>query len=463
MIQMNDDRTTVVLYTCGVCNLNCRYCTIDKNPILKDIDNLLGESFEGDYYYNRIKEYFPRKDQLKRLETWGGEPFLKMERIYPLVHKLINYYPYFNEMFSSTNFAYDGWIDKFMGLMNCFKAHPKRQFKYDLQLSVDGPEYINDNNRGHGVTKKCIENFNKLIDIIEQGNFPDNVKLCFMLKGTWDTDCIHKLNNKEKLIEFFQFYESAYMDRVHKLNNPNISIIESIPNTAVPAPVTQEDGKIFAQLVQKCREIEGENLIHHYFKYYRRITPFTDGKCSNCLSYCGIRHNCGSGSTMLGLLPHNMVSACHEGFVQMVEKYKEYANIRSDKELTVQLDHFLTEHPVPMCMSDEGYLIHEKKMETYNNLNSTAQTATTVGMIIALAMSGQINKKYLNEYNALYAARYIATTTAYCIKNNYAVTGSFLLESVDLYKLLLNGALEYLTQGGTCYNGESTDNSNFSG
>ena len=132
MINFNSQRSAAVLYTCGICNLNCRYCTIDKNPVLKDIDNELEESFKGDYYFNRIKEYFPRKDQLKRVETWGGEPFLRMDRIYPLVHKLIEYYPYFREMFSSTNFSYDEWINQFMGLMNIFGAYPYRHFEYTL-------------------------------------------------------------------------------------------------------------------------------------------------------------------------------------------------------------------------------------------------------------------------------------------------------------------------------------------
>lgn len=49
---MEKNRTTVILYTAGVCNLNCRYCGIDKNPILKDIDEALAKSFEGDYYFD---------------------------------------------------------------------------------------------------------------------------------------------------------------------------------------------------------------------------------------------------------------------------------------------------------------------------------------------------------------------------------------------------------------------------
>ena len=33
-----------VFYTCGVCNLKCRYCQIDKSPILKKIDEALADS-----------------------------------------------------------------------------------------------------------------------------------------------------------------------------------------------------------------------------------------------------------------------------------------------------------------------------------------------------------------------------------------------------------------------------------
>ena len=61
MININDNREAAVVYPCGICNLNCRYCTIDKNPVLLDIDNELEESFKGDYYFNRIKEYFPEE------------------------------------------------------------------------------------------------------------------------------------------------------------------------------------------------------------------------------------------------------------------------------------------------------------------------------------------------------------------------------------------------------------------
>ena len=53
---MVKDRSTVIFYPATVCNLNCRYCSIDKNPALIQIDKILEESFKGDYYINFTKE-----------------------------------------------------------------------------------------------------------------------------------------------------------------------------------------------------------------------------------------------------------------------------------------------------------------------------------------------------------------------------------------------------------------------
>lgn len=455
MINFNEERCSAVVYTCGTCNLNCRYCLIDKNPALVEIDKQLEESFKGDYYFNRIKAYFPRRDQLQRLETWGGEPFLHMDRIYPLIHQLIDYYPYFSYMFSSTNFSYEGWIDQFMGLMNCFAQYPYRHFEYNLQLSVDGPPYINDANRGKGVTERCLKNFDKLVQQFKEDKFPKNVFLTISLKGTWDIDCIKKLNSKEKLIEFFRFYEDAYVDKIAELNMPDrVYCNLNIPNLALPSPATKENGIEFAQLVQKCREIEEENRVNPVFKYYQVITPLADMPCLTSVGYrCNGGHTCGSGSTLIGFLPHDIVSACHEGFTLLAENYKKAAMERKDSNLTVNINKFIDKQPVPMCLTDDQYAAYEKEMSNYK-IGSSARIATSVNMIIALAMAGEIEERYLNERDALAAATFMYANCAFCIKNNHTVSGSLTIEPVDSYKLLLNGALQYLTQGGLWY-GES--------
>ena len=444
MVLKNKERTTAILYTCGVCNLQCRYCGIDKNPVLKTIDEALEKSFEGDYYINRLKEYFG-KGQLKNIETWGGEPFLHMDRIYPLINQVIEYFPYFNNMYSSTNFSYPQWIDQVFGLFDQFGKYPHRDFHYCLQLSCDGPEYINDAGRGQGVTKRCLENFNKLVEELKNNRLPENVYLTITLKGTLDNDSIRKLCDKQKLIEYFQFYENNFIDKIRSLENDHIFMFTDIPNTAVPSPVTVEEGKIFAELCRLCREIEQENKSLKYFKYYEVITPFTSSICQNCLTYRYNYHTCGTGNSMVGFLPDNMLSTCHEGFTEFVEEYKKLAATSSrDMTSTITFDRFLADRGTKFCVDDEGYQEHERQMGLYNPEGTTARLATITNQILILAMAGQIEECYQDQSNALKAAIFIQSHTSYCIKDNYNKTGSISNVPIGTLKLLLNGAMKYI-------------------
>ena len=146
-------------------------------------------------------------------------------------------------------------------------------------------------------------------------------------------------------------------------------VCTSIPNTAVPAPTTKHDGEIFAELITKCKEIERENNSAHYFKYYNSITPFSGGGFCDCGTYNNNCFSCGTGSTIIGFLPHNMVSACHEGFTLLVDEYKEFAAKRSDQNLSVSLNHFFELHPTPMCLTDDQYIEHERKMNGTARMN----------------------------------------------------------------------------------------------
>lgn len=174
---------TAVLYSNGTCNLNCSYCNIDKNETLPLIDKKLEESYQDDYYFNQLKKYYKR-GQLKRIEIWGGETFFHMERLFPLFHQVIDYFPYFSQLYTSTNFSYTSWVDKVMATFNELGKHPLRRFQYQLQLSIDGPEEINDKNRGQGVTAKCIANYRNLIKKVKFEGIPKNVTVIVVLKPT---------------------------------------------------------------------------------------------------------------------------------------------------------------------------------------------------------------------------------------------------------------------------------------
>ena len=157
----NLKHTVLTLFPSAVCNLNCTYCNISKNKALIEIDKELEDFFnDPDYIMARVHKYF-EPCALTTLETWGGEPFLHMDRIYKVLPRLVEDYPYLQNFFSSTNFSFSNWIEQFFGLMQQFKQWPDRQFNYKLQISCDGPTELNDLGRGKGTTFKCLENYAK--------------------------------------------------------------------------------------------------------------------------------------------------------------------------------------------------------------------------------------------------------------------------------------------------------------
>lgn len=444
---MKRDRSVAVFYTCGTCNLKCRYCNIDKNPVLAKIDEKLAESFEGDYYINQLKKWFPNRDQLRKIETWGGEPFLHMERIYNLINQVIEYYPYYDEFFSSTNFSYPEWTEKVFGLTDQFAKYPERRFRFTLQLSMDGPEYINDPNRGKGVTQRCIDNFNKLIEEIPE-RLPDNVDMDIVFKQTLDNYSVKMLCDKEKIIEYFQFFENNFYIKINELMKPNVRMSCTVPNTAVPSPVTKMDGEIFAHFCSICNEIEEENIKNHYFRYYQSIMPYFGDRLPDSVGYEHCSLLCGSGTIMLCLLPDGLVSTCHEGFTALYEDYKKYAQSSNRTEDgTINFSAWVKDDGPVYVLDEERYLEHENFMGYFNQTYTTARMANMVALIRVLALSDQIDRKYMNEDEALRAAMFMGTHASYCIKDNYNTTGSHSLTPVGLFKLLLNGAKEQIEKG----------------
>lgn len=453
-MNINFNRSTAIFYTSGVCNLNCRYCSIDKNPVLKEIDAALAKSFEGDYYFEQLKKVFPDKTQLRRIETWGGEPFLYMERIHRVLHQIINYYPYFEEMFSSTNFSYDQWNNKVFELFKQFEQYPYRDFKFNLQLSCDGPEEMNDAGRGVGVTKKCLNNFNIFLKNLEEGKLPNNVFLDVSIKATMDINNLRKIDTKEKIISYYKFFEDNFIGPFLKVSEkiPNLSINFPVPNFAVPAPASIEDGKFFAEYCRMCREIEKENISEYrHFDYYKDITMFSSPPLMDSFSYeCG-GPLCGIGSRHIGLLPNNMFSTCHEGFTQYIEKYKEYEQHSNRKEYgSIRFDEFVDEQKLVFCLDEKSYDKFEKHMIFQGCSGSSAFLSSLTNQIVLMAMGKQIDERYIDIKEALKAAIFYCTEVAICAKENYYITGSMYLTDYGLLKLFLNGALDYIA-GDYCY------------
>lgn len=449
MVNKNLNRTRAILYTYGACNLKCKYCNIDKNPALYTIDKMLEDSFKDpNYYLKRFQDYF-EPWQLKRIECWGGEPFLGMHRIYDLIDKVIPAFPSFNEMFTSTNFSYPQWNQEFWGLMDVLAKHQERQFTFDLQLSCDGPQELNDRNRGIGTTEKCIQVFEQLTKELHSGKLADNIYLTIGFKPTLSTDNIRELQTKEAIIDYIKSFESNFLDKIITEDLPyNVKVECNLPNNASPSPITVELGLLMAKFLKLCNEIQsdidrGEKIFNHY----THVVPYCGIGLNNedvNLSFCDGCGCCGTGREFVGFLPDNLVTICNEGFTELIGDYNSEAatlNYRL-KDGVINFRQFINPEKSFMCLTDDEYAEYEKKIELYYTEGTTAKNATVATEIVALAIAGQIEEKYIDPFMASKVALILSRRFAYCIKDNYNVTGTMSLIPFGYLKLMLNGALQ---------------------
>ena len=437
---MISDRNTLILYSAATCNLNCSFCYIDKNPALDLIDNILEESFKSDYYNERIRKYFPDANQLKKLETWGGEPFLGMDRIHNVLRRIIETYPSFTDFFSSTNFTLPDHVDRIERLLQVFAEFPNRQFGVCLQLSLDGPEWANDKTRGAGSTEKFMNVLDEFCSRLPK-ILPQNVNMNLLMKGTMDLDILYMLNSLPKVVDYYSAYDNV-MDKIVSLGMSNVSIQPAQPNFASPSPITQKDGIQFARVCEFCRVIEGNWQEH--FKYHQKIIPFSNDLIpnnnmnDNNTGYRFKNYTCGTGYTNVGLLPGDLVSACHNGFTDIMEEYK--ANMINSPDSTLDPQLFAADTRSRFTMTDDEYETYERQMGCYNCEGTSARLTNIVSLINLLAHAGQIDSCYKDMQEAYAAGRWYQNHTSYCIRDNYMITGSLTMIPAAAIKLLFNGA-----------------------
>lgn len=446
---MVQERNTLILYTTATCNLNCIYCYIDKNPALVEIDNILDDSFKGDYYFNFTKEMFPDPNQLNRIEFWGGEPTLRLDRAIYTVKKIIEYYPNLHDFYMSTNFTNHKWNEQFFGFITALNEFKNRKFHFLLQLSIDGPKEINDVQRGKGVTDKFIIQFDRFIHEVNK-NPDSNVQITICFKPTLTSEIISKyLPSKDKIIEYYKFFEdfNDYFRQNIKVRSCTLEL--PIPNTATPSPHTKDDGIDFARFCCMCKEIMNENNNMQIFKYYSNIMPFVPANIPDYdnPSYCQSCGACGSGKFNVGLLPYHRISCCHNGFVNLISDYKK-RSMEADKSKKILDFKFFMDESNSMIQTVEGYKQYEKNVDFVYNLFSETKLANMAGAILLLAANDQIDKKYTSPKEAQKAALFVQQACAYCMRDNVSVTGSVALYPFGLLKLLLNGAREVIENYG---------------
>ena len=444
--------TTIILYDTALCNLNCRYCFISKNEAMLALDKEIAESFaDPNYYYNLAKEYTDSDlSQIKRIEVWGGEPLLYLERTYNFIEQIINTSSCFEEIVFSSNYCHNKVIPSLKGLVELFQKYPERKFKIVSQISCDGPPEINDLSRGQGVTQRILDNFYYLMENQYFLKDSTHIRISLTIKGTLDAISVKKFLSKDYNIYYYKYIEDNFFDKFEQYKNNYITLMLPKPNLAVPAEYTQEDGKILAQIVKLQREIEEENKVNKIFKYYKNITFFDRNRNfyyekEADYSYCG--GFCGTGIHSIGLLPNGQGCGCHRTFADYSLDYTSKFNqgIRNDSTIITSQDFANTNYLI--FHNKEEFDNHQRRMQTYYSSDcdicqSTALLSVQANELRTLAYCGLVEEKYKDIEIATGAVKTLTRNLPLCLVDNLINCHLPMSLSNYQFKLFCNGALE---------------------
>ena len=424
------------------CDLNCSYCYVGKeskryNPYN---DNIKQSIINGSFAKNIISSFKEFKEDIISIGCWGGEPTLNNNVFYILFKDLLQYFHNTTYILFSTN-GYSGIKNLKPFIDNTIKLSDEvdRNITLQIQFSLDGPDYITDNQRGLGVTAHVVNTFEDIIKYISSIKH-DNASFKFHLKPTLSMDIVKKLTCDENLLyEYFQFFDNIWENNKNNVIGDNFEVdFKAMPTLVSPAQQTQENGIIFSKFIHMISELD-ENMFMNY-KHPFFVQGFNNLRCIlnktqhfdflNTLGSCACGAGLGSYSTDI----YGNIYPCHRYFSESVILHEDKR--RTCEKYTTILD------------DDKNNKIN--KIKTINAMyenNSKSRKAFFDIIVMALARYGQIEKDYLVNSEKRSVLFYIIGEFL-CHYGRSEETKDLFIESTDYIKLFGNGALEELIKYG---------------
>lgn len=433
---INNKIKNLDIYFSADCNLNCKYCYIYKNKnILQNYNNLLRNSLENDKFFNNIKEKTINiKDNIESIGLWGAEPTLNSFYCKKFFNNMFNWFENLNKVFFSTNCIVGFFgIKPIIEIIEEYNRIYNRKISLEIQFSIDGPEWITDNNRGIGTTKAVL----KTIDdtILYCYNNLKLTKISTKVKPTLDGEIISKMkNDKEKIIEWYCLFDNL-QEKYKKYKKDNLKInLLGYPTIVNPDKYTVQNGKDFSEFVENIM-----NLDESYFKNYKHplilqtVSCYEKDRIESYLDNIPGYGACSAGAFSLSIDMDGNLHSCHRFFTEIpcpqdgLETISSYYKNQSKKDI------------FKMDMLNYNY---------HNNLYSRYEFFSIIAK--SLAKYGQIEKIYLTDEEELFNL-FLSIQSVMCHFGQGEETKDVLIAQTGYIKLLGNGAhqklIKYISEG----------------
>lgn len=251
------------------CNMACKYCYIEKDKAcMASYNRNIRESLKDGSFAQRVKEKFSCiKDQIEDLSLWGAEPTINSKLFKDFCYELLDFFPNARSLMFSTNALLGGDLiyEDFLYPLLEYAENNKRELKFILQLSLDGPPEFNDSSRHEGATAQTLKTLYMMIE--KMPKYSDYFTLQLLTKATLDVSYMEIMNagGVEKFQWYFDFINEV-RETAEDLSKDKSTIdcfISLSPTLVDPGWHTVENGKTFAQWLHNLRYVD-RSKYHNY-------------------------------------------------------------------------------------------------------------------------------------------------------------------------------------------------------
>lgn len=429
------------MFSAGWCNLQCKYCYIPKTDFLKTVHSNIIERIKDGRLLNDVEKMFGK--DLESLSHWGTEPTLTTSLFKEFYEQAFLKFPKLNKIFLSSNFMTP--TKNIINFVNEIVPRSKR-INISIQMSLDGPSWLTDINRGVGSTEKIKNNIKEFFRHADL----DTHEITCNFKPTICDDEIEKLSDIKKLSEYYRFFDDLMTEIFEIVGDRKIGMSRFVnPTVAVPWNYTKKDGINFYKIHMNQKELAEKEKYNYIFKpdsfyqtrYIEKLNHMREFHIKQKMFTCSAGDSCfGAGDI------DNLLYSCHRSFYLI---YDEYRNACKEWPLDAETMEGMA------CGRDK--VLKDLTTTDYKNRLETAKVlyvnrayhdfakhriTSSVAMLRQLAEIGQISKIYKDLYLSSELAKFVLV--GMCQMDNVMASSTFEVPSFALFKLFGNGTFEQI-------------------
>ncbi|MEW6106197.1 MAG: hypothetical protein AB1563_07525 [Bacillota bacterium] len=435
------------LFAAATCNMACAYCYIPKTPTMGELHRRVTSELSSGRWIETLKQVVG--EQLEHIGFWGTEPTLILDFVTPQVPDILGTFPNLKNVGFSTNLLQRPEV--ICDFARALSAHTDK-VKLDVQVSLDGPEWVTDENRHPGAVAAITANLRRLFEDLGSGG--PGITVAMRFKPTLTVENMRAMDD-QRIGEWFSFFDGlldmyavTVRDKEHLQFAPEVT-----PTFVVPGRYTSDDGRDVAAFFERVWRLEQRHQRKRMFKYIRGSLNQYVKRFQRLVRYHGdfMRHpsmmTCSAGDTNMGL-GLARVHICHRTF--MLDQPEYVASVERtlgnwDVSLFEQgrisiANRFIADADAKRELARLWYV-----MRNYHDFY-TLQVSYGVALLKELAAAGQVSPVY-GECEELAALLALFVATAFsCPAENLLNTGCLHFSPVSLFRLLGNGAFESILE-----------------